>query len=247
MNDYTACELCSAAFPRRTGKRFCSEQCRKRAESRRLNQSKPKTGRRPRQRISYGVCRDCGTTEDMYWWQSKPGYSKAGGKYPVSSAATRCRPCYSAYYRHLDHLRNPHRASPLLGPPKPPNYVPPRYCSTCDAPFRGPGGRCAECAHQHRKSLRPGARARRLEAEHRGDRDIHWLKLGERDGWRCHLCSKKVAPVAGTAERMDGATVDHLIPIASGGTHTWGNVALAHRSCNLSRGTRGEVQLRLVG
>jgi 5-methylcytosine-specific restriction endonuclease McrA len=32
-----------------------------------------------------------------------------------------------------------------------------------------------------------------------------------------------------------------------GGTHTWDNVALAHRSCNLKRGAGGVAQLRLVG
>ena len=44
-----------------------------------------------------------------------------------------------------------------------------------------------------------------------------------------------------------GATVDHLVPIAAGGLHTWDNVALAHRRCNLKRGAAGIVQLRLVG
>jgi len=46
-----------------------------------------------------------------------------------------------------------------------------------------------------------------------------------------------------------GGTVDHLIPLTPDGTHTWGNVALAHRFCNISRGNRDNVpvQLLLVG
>lgn len=80
-----------------------------------------------------------------------------------------------------------------------------------------------------------------------GDRDIGWLNLGERDGWRCHLCGRKVQRRPGTAERPLGATVDHLIPLADDGEHIWSNVALAHRRCNTSRGAGGRAQLRLVG
>jgi 5-methylcytosine-specific restriction endonuclease McrA len=41
-----------------------------------------------------------------------------------------------------------------------------------------------------------------------------------------------------------GATVDHLIPVAHGGTDDPRNVALAHRVCNVRRQDKGEVQLR---
>jgi 5-methylcytosine-specific restriction endonuclease McrA len=41
--------------------------------------------------------------------------------------------------------------------------------------------------------------------------------------------------------------VDHLVPIAAGGSHTWDNVAVAHWDCNQSRGHTGPAQLRLVG
>lgn len=50
----------------------------------------------------------------------------------------------------------------------------------------------------------------------------------ERDGGACHICH---CPVART-----DATLDHLIPVADGGPHTYQNVALAHRSCNARRG-----------
>lgn len=79
-----------------------------------------------------------------------------------------------------------------------------------------------------------------------GDKGIHWSKVGERDGWRCHICGRTVEQRAGGAKAPKGATVDHLIPIADGGTHTWENVALAHRRCNVSRGAKGSAQLRLI-
>ena len=77
--------------------------------------------------------------------------------------------------------------------------------------------------------------------------DITRTALAERDHWRCHPCNKKVRP---STRRRDplGPSIDHLIPVHLGGTHTWNNVALAHERCNLSKGTRamGE-QLMLIG
>ena len=80
--------------------------------------------------------------------------------------------------------------------------------------------------------------ARRQAAEQRGDKGITWQTVADRDGWDCHLCGESVKHAAGTAHEPEGATVDHLTPIALGGSHTWDNVALAHRRCNISRGAK---------
>jgi endogenous inhibitor of DNA gyrase (YacG/DUF329 family) len=92
--------------------------------------------------------------------------------------------------------------------------------------------KCNDCAFNNRsKSMQ-----RRLLAQRQGDAGIHWRVVGDRDDWLCHLCGEEVLKKAGTAYEPFGATVDHLIPIAKDGTHTWGNVALAHRHCNVVRG-----------
>lgn len=65
-------------------------------------------------------------------------------------------------------------------------------------------------------------------------------EIYERDGRRCHLCGKKV--------KRSEATMDHIVPASLGGPHTRANVALAHRSCNASKGNRvANEQLRIVG
>jgi hypothetical protein len=62
--------------------------------------------------------------------------------------------------------------------------------------------------------------------------------LGERDGWKCHICGRKV-------KRAD-ATQDHIIPASQGGTAHLSNLALAHKSCNCKRGAgRIPAQMRL--
>lgn len=106
--------------------------------------------------------------------------------------------------------------------------------------IRGPGNRkCRRCNNVGEYKLRRGkAIRRRYLAEKVGDMGITWRALGRRHGWDCHLCGKPVLQKAGTAHEPWGGTVDHLIPIVDGGTHTWDNVALAHRRCNISRGAK---------
>ena len=179
-------------------------------------------------------CKDCGRTDGMGWWIGSI-------KHP-GSAGPRCRPCYLAYCRaRASYVHFPRTKS------APTPYVPaaPVPCALCGVMFKRKNQSltCSACAASRRRV----SEQRRRERERLGDTSIHWSVLGERDGWRCHVCRKGVPQVAGTAERMDGATVDHLVPIVDGGSHTWDNVALSHRSCNLERGTGGLAQLRLVG
>jgi hypothetical protein len=96
--------------------------------------------------------------------------------------------------------------------------------------------KCSDCVFKNQIKKRGQSMARRYAAERQGDAGIHWRVVGDRDDWLCHLCGEEVLKKAGTAYEPFGATVDHLIPIAKDGTHTWGNVALAHRHCNVVRG-----------
>jgi 5-methylcytosine-specific restriction endonuclease McrA len=70
-------------------------------------------------------------------------------------------------------------------------------------------------------------------------------EIGHRDGWRCHLCAGPIDPqLSGLA--MDGPQLDHLVPIARGGTDESGNVAIAHRRCNSARGARLLTEIEWV-
>lgn len=52
--------------------------------------------------------------------------------------------------------------------------------------------------------------------------------VAERDGWRCGICGGKVTRATWS--------LDHVIPLSKGGPHTYANVVLAHRACNVKRG-----------
>lgn len=71
------------------------------------------------------------------------------------------------------------------------------------------------------------------------------VDIGDRDGWRCHLCQRPVDPTLSGRHPM-GPTRDHLIPVSAGGVDGPENVRLAHHRCNSRRGAAGTVQLLLI-
>ena len=83
-------------------------------------------------------------------------------------------------------------------------------------------------------------KARRYAREHgRTAERVALSVLFTRDAGRCGLCGKPV--------QMGTASIDHIIPLARGGEHTYRNTQLAHLDCNRRRQHRGPAQLRMVG
>ncbi len=71
-------------------------------------------------------------------------------------------------------------------------------------------------------------RARLANVEHEKFRDVD---VFERDKWICGICGQPINP----AERHPApghAQLDHVVPIAKGGPHTWENVQASHAICN---------------
>ena len=68
--------------------------------------------------------------------------------------------------------------------------------------------------------------------------DITLEKLFKRDGGVCYLCGR----LCDWNDKIDGnagnsyPSIDHVIPLAKGGTHTWRNIKLACRKCNWEKG-----------
>lgn len=56
--------------------------------------------------------------------------------------------------------------------------------------------------------------------------------LLERDAGRCGICG-------GEVDQRD-FHVDHVVPISAGGAHSYANTQVAHPSCNLRKGNRGD-------
>jgi len=50
-----------------------------------------------------------------------------------------------------------------------------------------------------------------------------------------YICNHKVIKSKDTNHDLY-PSIEHVIPIAKGGKHTWDNVKLAHRKCNMEKG-----------
>lgn len=68
------------------------------------------------------------------------------------------------------------------------------------------------------------------------DWDINLKSLFQRDNGKCYLCNCEVNMDEHHNHNLYGS-IDHVIPISKGGTHTWDNVKLAHRKCNSLKGS----------
>lgn len=62
------------------------------------------------------------------------------------------------------------------------------------------------------------------------DKNIIIKKLYERDNGICQICKQPC--------KYEDKSIDHIIPLSKGGSHTWDNVQLAHLSCNVTKGNR---------
>lgn len=77
---------------------------------------------------------------------------------------------------------------------------------------------------------------------------VYRRRVFERDGWRCQLCGKKTDRNA-TVPSPNAPVLDHIIPLACGGDHSYVNTQTAHFSCNSLKGSGvlGDAeQLRLI-
>ena len=93
---------------------------------------------------------------------------------------------------------------------------------------------CSEkCMKRWAMRVKNDRRIKKLKTR-RHDTDITLEKLFRRDGGVCYLCGKKCdwTDVVGGNASDNYPSIDHVIPVAKGGTHTWDNIKLAHRLCN---------------
>lgn len=118
------------------------------------------------------------------------------------------------------------------------------YCLRCGKEFIGKAqSRYCSAICQRRQADSTRSHVRRMQAMSKVHDVISPDLLYERDKGICWLCGKATDKTDKTV-RPDGVTivhdnyptVDHVIPLKHGGTHTWDNVRLAHFKCNSLRG-----------
>ena len=115
-----------------------------------------------------------------------------------------------------------------------------KKCKVCGNIFIGTK-RSAYCSDICKKKYqnRQHDLRRRIKNKEQIDNDISLEKLIQRDEGICKTCGRQVDIndyyyndegyfIAGESY----PSIDHIIPLAKDGTHTWNNIQLAHRHCN---------------
>ena len=70
--------------------------------------------------------------------------------------------------------------------------------------------------------------------------------LGERDGWRCGLCGRKIDRRKRFPDPT-AITIDHITPLSAGGGDELHNLQAAHWRCNTKRqASMNGIQYRLA-
>lgn len=123
-------------------------------------------------------------------------------------------------------------------------------CARCSALLIRPrlgGARasCASCAKDSRKKYQkvhrrtPAARAARLKLKTiRRARlkafaeAIDPIEIFDRDGWSCRWCEQETPRGRRGSYEPNAPELDHIVPLARGGSHTWDNVCCSCRRCN---------------
>lgn len=125
----------------------------------------------------------------------------------------------------------------------------PRACQECGEEFTPAYGNklrsfcshvCGKRSAKRRQRKRERARLRMVAVE-----IVDPTVVFQRDGWKCQLCGvptpRKLRGTFGpTAPEMD-----HILPLALGGEHSYRNCQCACRACNGAKGATAKGQTRL--
>jgi len=124
------------------------------------------------------------------------------------------------------------------------------HCKECGVEFMPEYGSklrgycCREHMRAHTGRIGKAQRRARIIGAGRID-SIDPFAVFKRDKWRCHICGVH------TPKRLRGTyddnapELDHVIPLAKGGSHTYDNVACCCRRCNQRKSDQVIGQLGL--
>ncbi|EMD8985967.1 HNH endonuclease [Pseudomonas aeruginosa] len=187
------------------------------------------------------ICECCGA--EYIPWMKKDG-TPGKSKHKLCSVKCRNATYSKSAYKKLEH--KPVRIG--------------RTCKGCGKEFVAKqsiniycSAKCRERESRQRKKLAPASVAMRRarDAKRRAIKRnvtverIDPIKIFERDGWVCHLCGRKTLKSKRGTLHKRAPELEHIVALADGGTHTWGNLACACSSCNRRKGPTSFGQLGL--
>jgi hypothetical protein len=220
------CKRCGKEFVPKAKERtvYCSRECSY-ADWSAWQGVTEKQERRPKiepKPIDAFVCNECGET--------------IKGDDATKSYCS--RECLLEHNRRLGRMKMA-QAKPLIE----------RTCRHCGKKFTSTYGLkrvayCSvDCCNHHSRAI--SRRYRRAIERGVGSERIDPLIVYERDGWRCGICGELVDKKLTYPDRAS-ATLDHVLPLAKGGTHTYDNVQIAHAQCNSIKRDRYQEEVAIT-
>ncbi len=131
-------------------------------------------------------------------------------------------------------------------------YTPRQYVHSAKLKtYSNPGVCSVECqkrnlnnagrASRKKRGIRDGHRERARKYGCEYDPSVTLPRLIKRKGLRCAICGMMCNPYDETWTQFSGPyrpSIDHIVPMAKGGGHTWENVQVAHIICNSYKGDK---------
>lgn len=249
------CMHCETTFtPKRIDSFFCSDSCR--CKSHRLKRIK-------KHQEQNNICYFEGCTKHVYLKNFCHAHYKASKYTKKESQQKECLHCKSAFIAKSNAKKfcstkcSQTYRQRLLGV-KPAHRVAKAICNGCGKEFQPKKTEfstyCSrKCFFTTQKSnqrtenektiLKTCAKRRKQRMKANGYEPINKTKVFERDKWTCHICGCKTPKSKKGTMAMNSPELDHIVPIASGGSHTYSNVACSCKRCNIRKSTKPLGQL----
>ena len=203
------CAHCGSAFARKSKGRDALRFCSKAcAGAERTKSKKPRARVVPSQR----QCVACGVTFTTHQ-KARVCSSECRKAYRLAKykADCACRVCGVALVYRVGHTRS-------------------KFCSaTC----RRKSMRARET---HKEAKRASKAMRRARAKGADGEMVRPFAVFDRDGWHCQICGVATPRDKRGTYEPDAPELDHIIPLAAGGSHTYANTQCACRRCNGAKG-----------
>lgn len=210
------CEYCGGGFKKKGSKaagRFCSRPC---AFAFQTERARARPARVKPERLV--VCAKCGQ-----------GFVRKTARQRWCSQA--CRTVKSARPPRTLSCRQCRASFKVTGQGSP---------KTCSEQCRKLDRRCAVAKSRHapwfRKAKRIQKAKRRARERQLPCESVDPIAVFERDGWRCQMCGTETPASLRGRIADDAPELDHVVPLARGGPHTYANVQCACRKCNGLKG-----------
>lgn len=257
------CLECGVHFVGRTrAQGWCSPECR------RIGYNKNRAAyKRSRARREQRVCPRCARHFEVRVYRSegaRPGkfvfcpecrtlpYAE---KYPLNERV--CAECGKSFSRRRRFCSDACAKEAERKRRRPPREV---TCAECGRAvtfvgrhfYRYCSDKCREAVKNRRKNKRRRgafpAKARKRARVYGVDYEpVNRRKVFERDGYRCQICGHQLAKKDVGKSKSRAPTLDHRVPMANGGGHTYENCQTACSICNSEKSNFSSVgQLPLV-